>query len=111
MLSTATSARGRWRCRAASRARLLWRAFAASRCGFVARCTGLATRVCVLAAEALEPAVCADPVALAARVKAASMPAPAAIVRKLMVSTPVDSHRGIGVRNDGVKEAKLGKSR
>ena len=91
MLSTATSARGRRR-RAASRARLLWRALAASRCGFVTRCTGLATRVWVLAAEVLEPAVCADPVALVASVKAASMPAPAVIVRKLMVSTPVDSH-------------------
>ena len=77
----------------------------------VARCTGLATRVCVLALEALEPAVCADAVVLVARVKAASMPAPAAIVRKLMVSTPVDSTGGIGVRDDGAKEAKPRKSR
>ena len=110
MLSTATSPRGRWRCRAASRARLLWRAFVASRCGLLVRCTGFATRVCVLAADALEPAVCADAVALVARVKAASMPAPAAIVRKLMVSTPVDSHGWIGVPDDGANEAKPGKS-
>src|SRR5205807_1659590 len=60
----------------------------ASRCGLATRCAGLAARVW-LVAEGFVPAVSAGAVEVAAKVKAANMPAPAAIVRKLMSVHPL----------------------
>src|ERR1700726_1737557 len=82
------SAGCRWRWRA-RRVRLARRALA-SRCGLATRCAGLAARVW-LDAEGFGPAVSAGAVEVAAKVKAASMPAPAAIVRKLMSVHPLRS--------------------